>query len=242
MLHRSIPPVKKKTWMGDGGAQMPLRIGHRGAAGYAPENTLSALAKAITLRADMAEFDVQRTKDDKLVVIHDKRVDRMTNVEGRVSDMNLSELRKLVVKEDERIPTLEEILDSANGRIGLVLEVISPGAGKETHDLVVKNRFQGPVIYASFLHSELLDIRDADAGTKTLALFEGVPVRPTGFAEDVGATHVGLAIDSITEPFVEALHSAGLAVFIYTVNHPSDIAWMKSMRVEGIISDFPDRV
>src|SRR5258708_6988397 len=163
----------------------------------------------------------------------------MTNGNGKVSDMKLSELRKLAVKEDERIPTLEQILSSANGRTGLVLEVISPEAGKETHDLVVKNRFQGPVIYASFLHSELLDIRDADAGAKTLALLEGVPVRPTAFAEDARATHVGLAVDSITEPFVQALHSAGLAVFVYTVNHPWDIAWTKSMRVEGIISDFP---
>ena len=221
---------------------MPLRIGHRGAAGYAPENTLSALAKAIALRVDMAEFDVQRTKDGKLVVIHDKRVDRMTDGNGKVSDLNLDELRKLVVKKDERIPTLEEILASADGRIGLVLEIRSSGIAREVCNLVVNQRFRGPVIYASFLHFELLDIRDASAGAKTLALLEGVPVRPTAFAEDARATHVGLAVDSITEPFVHALRSAGLAVFGYTVNHSADIAWMKSMRLEGIISDFPDRL
>jgi glycerophosphoryl diester phosphodiesterase len=239
--------------MRDKRAQLPMRIGHRGAAGYAPENTLTALAKAIQLGADMAEFDVQRTKDDELVVIHDKRVDRTTYGKGRVSDMKLSELRKLVVKvdegfrkllikEDERIPTLEEILISADGHTGLMLEIISTGAGKEVHDMVLKTGFKGRVIYASFLHSELRDIRDADAGAETLALLEGVPVRPAAFAKDAKVTHVGLAIDSITEPFVRALHSERLAVFVYTVNHSSDIAWTKSMRVEGIISDFPDRL
>ena len=100
-----------------------LRIGHRGAAGHAPENTLASIEKAIALGADLVELDVQRTRDGYLVIIHDKTVDRTTDGTGSVSRMTLATLRTLHAGDGQRVPTLEEALQVANGRVGLIPEI-----------------------------------------------------------------------------------------------------------------------
>ena len=221
---------------------MVLRIGHRGAAGHAPENTLRAIERAIAFGADLVELDVQRTADGHLVIMHDKRVDRTTNGTGYVREMTLDELRKLDAGNGQRVPTLEEVIDLAKGRVGLMLEIISQETGAQVWSTLSQTGFGGPVIYAAFLHSELLQIRDVGPTAVTLALLEGVPVRPTAFAEDAKVSHVGIAMDSITRPFVNGLRSAGFRVFVYTVNDPRDIGWVRSLGVDGIISDFPERI
>jgi glycerophosphoryl diester phosphodiesterase len=92
-----------------------LRIGHRGAAGYAPENTLASIEKAISFGLDFVEVDVQRTNDGHLVILHDERVDRTTNGTGLVSEMPLRSLRKLDAGAGQGIPTLGEVLQTASG-------------------------------------------------------------------------------------------------------------------------------
>ena len=214
-----------------------LRIGHRGARGHAPENTLKAIEAGIRAGADLVELDIQRTADGALVVMHDKRVDRTTNGTGCVTRMSLEELRRLDAGEGERIPTLEEVLTCANGRTGLMLEIITPGIGAQLSRMVQQAGFAGPVVYASFLHAEL-----STAPEPRLALLDGIPVRGAGFARDAQASHVGVSIDCLTPDFAAALREAGLRIFVYTVNDPRDIAWLKSLQVDGIISDYPERV
>lgn len=214
-----------------------LRIGHRGARGHAPENTLKAIEAGIRTGADLVELDIQRTADGALVVMHDKRVDRTTNGTGCVTRMSLEELRRLDAGEGERIPTLEEVLTCANGRTGLMLEIITPGIGAQLSRMVQQAGFAGPVVYASFLHAELSTVPEP-----RLALLDGIPVRGAGFARDAQASHVGISIDCLTPDFAAALREAGLRIFVYTVNDPRDIAWLKSLEVNGIISDYPERV
>src|SRR5213593_3287192 len=95
-----------------------LRIGHRGAAGYAPENTLRSIEQAIALGCDLVEVDVRRTRDGDLVLLHDERVDRTTNGKGNVAEMTLKDLRTLDAGGGPRIPTLQEALHVADGRVG----------------------------------------------------------------------------------------------------------------------------
>jgi glycerophosphoryl diester phosphodiesterase len=221
---------------------MLLRIGHRGAAGYEPENTLKAISKAIALGADLVEVDVQRTSDGHLVIIHDKRVDRTTDGTGYVSAMTLAEVRNLDAGEGQPVPTLTEVLALTQRRVGLILEIITEGIAEQVCAQVREYRFNSPLIYASFLHAELLKVRAAEPLAKTMTLLEGVPITPTSFAMEAKASVVGLASDSLTASFINALHSAGLQIFVYTVNDPLDIRWVKSLEVDGIISDFPDRI
>jgi glycerophosphoryl diester phosphodiesterase len=219
-----------------------VRIGHRGAAGHAPENTVQAIKKAIALGADLVELDVRRSLDGHLVIIHDARVDRTTDGHGAVAELTLAELGRLTIAKDLRIPSLRGALKTAAGHVGLLLELKAEGLAEQVWTEVHTSAFTGAVIYASFFHAELLRLRETDPRAQTLALLEAVPIHPTAFALDSKATHVGLAFDCLTAPFVQALHQADLQVFTYTVNEPADIARACAVGVDGIISDFPDRI
>ena len=219
-----------------------LCIGHRGACGHAPENTLASIEKAISLGCDLTEVDVQRTADGSLILLHDEGVDRTTNGKGPIADMNLEDVRRLVAGGGESIPTLEEALKTAHGRIGLILELKAEGLAYDVSGIVRASGFPGELIYASFLHDELQHVRRADPEAKTLVLFKRLPKNPAAEAIRLQATHVGLRFDTTTPALVKALHKARLTVFVYTVNKPADIARMRALGVDGIVSDFPDRI
>lgn len=219
-----------------------FRVGHRGAAGYAPENTLRSIEQAIELECDFVEVDVRQTKDGQLVLLHDERVDRTTNGKGALAEMALKDLRTLDAGAREKIPTLEETLHATNGRVGLMLELKASGIGERVFALVRQAGFAGSVIYASFLQEELLSVRRAAPTAATMALFNKPPKDPVASAMNVRATHVGLRFDTATQPLVNALHQAGQQAFVYTVNKPKDIQRMRALGVDGIVSDFPDRI
>ena len=220
----------------------PLHIGHRGAAGHAPENTLASIRTAIGFGVDFVEVDLQRSRDGRVVIIHDQTLDRTTNGKGKVAARSLAELQALDAGKGKRIPTLEELLELAEGRVGLMLEVKEAGIAELTARIVRQSRFSGPLIYASFLHKELLVVRSADPTAATLALFGRLPKDPVAAATRVGASHVGLRFTTATAQRVSALHRAGFQVFVYTVNEPRDIQAMRRLGVDGIISDYPDRL
>lgn len=219
-----------------------LRIGHRGAAGHAPENTLAAIRSGIALGVDFVELDVQRTRDGRLVLMHDKRLDRTTSGSGLLCKMTWDELRILDAGNGERVPCVEAALAAASGSAGAMLEVKAPGIGPDLYSMVQASAFSGPVIYASFLHAEILAIRGIDPRARTMALIENVPPSGAAFAQEAGATLVGLAHGSATAEFVRALHQTGLEVWFYTVNQPSLIARAIDLGADGIISDYPERV
>jgi len=89
-----------------------LKIGHRGARAYEPENTLRSFQKAIELGVDAVELDVRKTKDNEIVVIHNADVNKTTNGNGLVSELSLEDIKRFVTEKGEKIPTLEEVLDS----------------------------------------------------------------------------------------------------------------------------------
>lgn len=219
-----------------------LRIGHRGAAGHVPENTLRSIEQAIALGCDLVEVDVRRTRDGDLVLLHDERVDRTTNGKGAVAEMTLKDLRRLDADGGPQIPTLQEALHVASGRVGLILELKASGIGAQVCGLVQEAGFTGPVIYASFLHEELLPVREVAPTAATMALFKKLLQDPVASVKNARATHAGLRFDTATKPIVNALHRAGRQVIVYTVNKPKDIQRVRLLRVDGIISDFPDRI
>jgi glycerophosphoryl diester phosphodiesterase len=224
------------------GQKKVLRIGHRGAAGHAPENTRASIRKAISLGCDLLEVDLRRTRDGYLVLLHDERVDRTTNGRGLVARMGLESVQKFDAGGGERIPTLEELVQVANGRIGLILELKANGIGKQACEVIRRTGFRSSLIYASFTAGDIQDVRQAEAQAATMALIKKLPKDPISYVVNANATHAGLRFDTVSKPLVEAFHSAGLLVFVYTVNKPTDIHRVRSFGVDGIISDFPDRI
>jgi glycerophosphoryl diester phosphodiesterase len=220
----------------------PLRIGHRGAAGYAPENTLASVERALSLGVDYIELDVQRTRDGRLVILHDKRVDRTTDGEGYLADMTFAQARQLDAGGGQKIPALAEILAACSGRSGLILELIAEDLARDVVAEVRRLQFDGPVIYASFLHDEILGLRAIEPAAATLALLEAIPIDRTGFALAARANYAALGFDSARPGIVSDLQREGIHVFVYTLNDPRDIATAAAWGVDGIISDYPDRV
>jgi glycerophosphoryl diester phosphodiesterase len=202
---------------------------------------LAAIRKGVALGADFVEMDVRRSRDGRLVVIHDASVDRTTDGTGLVAEMTRAELQRLDAGDGERVPSVEEALAAASG-VGVMLEIKEAGIGTDLVRAVRASGFAGAVMYASFLHAEILEIRRMDPLARTMALMECVPVSGAQFALDANAAMVGLAHDSATAEFVEALHDAGLEVMLYTVNEPGMIERGIELGADGIISDYPELV
>lgn len=220
----------------------PVRIGHRGAAGYAPENTLASIDRALSIGVDYIEVDVQRTRDNHLILLHDKRVDRTTNGTGFVEELTISEIRQLDAGDGQQIPMLSEVLHYCSGKTGLMLELVSEGIANEVISAVERAGYEGELIFASFLHAEVLAVRHAFPGAVTLALMEGIPVSRTAFALDARSNYAGLGFDSVRPEIVDALHNVGVRVVVYTLNDERDIQRALAWGVDGIVSDYPDRV
>ncbi len=109
-------------------------VGHRGAAGYEPENTLLSFQKAIEIGVDWIELDVHRSSDGHLMVIHDDTVDRTTRGHGKVSEMTLAELKKLDAGKGQKIPTLQEAIDFMKGKVRVIIEIKQEGTEADVVD------------------------------------------------------------------------------------------------------------
>lgn len=219
-----------------------LKIGHRGAAGHAPENTLAAIRKGIELGVDFVEIDVRCTADGILVALHDATVNRTTNGKGPIERLSLRDVKALDAGNGERVPTLEEVLSVVSGQAGLMLELKVQGAAQKTVEVVQMAEFKDPLIYASFLHEELGIIRSVDAEASLMALFGRLPQASVARAMKYSPSHVGLRHDTVTRRLVEAFHDEDLLVFVYTTDTIREIQRAISAGVDGIISNLPERL
>ncbi len=226
---------------------MFLKIGHRGACGYEPENTLRSFEKALELGVDMIELDVHCCASGELVVIHDNRVDRTTNGTGYVAGMSLEELRELDAGKGERIPLLGEVFELVKGRAQVNVELKGSGTALPVHDLMKGLVQEGgwssdDFLVSSFNHYELLEFLRYNANIRIGALTEGIPLGYAEFAERLHAASVNISLEFICKEFVDDAHRRGMEVFVYTVNDPEDVDLVKSLGADGAFSNFPDRL
>lgn len=226
---------------------MFLKIGHRGAMGYAPENTLKSFKKALELNVDMIELDVYACKSGELVVIHDDKLDRTTNGKGYVVEKNLDELRNLDAGQGEKIPLLSEVLDVIQRRSKVNIELKGENTAKPVHDLIenyVKNKSweYEDFMISSFNHYELKKFGELNKNIKLGALIVGIPIGFAEFAQKINAHSVNLCVEFINQEFVDDAHRRGLKVYVWTVNDFDEIKRIKNLHVDGIFSNFPDRL
>ena len=222
-------------------------VGHRGACGYAPENTLSSFAKAIELGVDMVELDVWRCASGELVVLHDKKVDRMTNGTGYITEKSLAKLKLLEVKRGERIPTLNQVFDLVARRAKIYIELKGPCTARPVAVLIEEYVHQkgwsyDDFVVASFNHYALQDFKRACPYVKTGAIVAGIFIGLGLFAYQADADIAVLSLDFIHKAIVDDLHARGMQVFVYTVNDAQEAYLMRLLGVDGLISDYPDRV
>jgi glycerophosphoryl diester phosphodiesterase len=223
-----------------------LKIGHRGAAGYELENTIASFKKAIEIGVDMIELDVVLCKTGEAMVIHDQTVDRTTNDKGFIKELTFEQIKEIKTKNNETIPTLDEVIDLIDQRCQLNIELKGKDSAGVVSDVIQKRFKMGwkpeSFLVSSFNHIELLEFKRLCLSVRIGALIKGIPVGYGLYFEKLSPWSVHISGEFITGDFVNDLHSRSMKVLVYTVNHYEEIQYIKDFGVDGIFSDFPDRL
>ena len=232
-------------------------IAHRGASGHAPENTMAAFRRAVELGVSFIETDLQITRDARVVAIHDFTLDRTTNGKGQVHLLTLEEIRTLdaggwfgdhnaKMFSGERIPTLNEILDFAKvNDVIFYLEIKSGPAWGIEHAVVAALRDRNAsarVVILSFDPSTLDSIHRLDSTMMTGFLCEHPSNDLVERSVRAGARQLVARGDLITPSVVDNAHHAGLQVVAWTINEADQMQRLIAADVDGIITDYPDRL
>lgn len=238
--------------------------GHRGAAGYAPENTLASVQKALDLGVDRIEIDVHQSKDSVVVVLHDESVNRTTNGEGIIAEMNYNEIRQLDAGSyfdqkfnREKIPSLEEVFQLVNGKCDLLIEFKNgndhyPRIEEHVIELIQKYEALDWCIVHSFNTKVLVRMHHKLPSLRLHKLFI-VQFRFTPIYYDLSFENFDpndypyIEEYSINEYFanreiIGRLQGMGKKVNVWTLNDPKKIEAYKSLGIDGIISDYPDLI
>lgn len=229
------------------GSQPPalLCIGHRGAMGHEPENTLRSFRKALELGAPCIELDVYWV-DDHLIVIHDDRLERTTNGTGLVTEQSFDYLRSLDAGKGELLPTLAEVCALIEGKASVNIELKGPGTAAPVAEyiatLVDAGWDKNTILVSSFSDAELRIMRQLDTEIRLGIIIHLVTPGDFEFAESIGAYSIHPAHEFLNPALVNQAHACGLKVYPYTVNKPSDIVRMHQMGIDGVFTNFPERV
>ncbi len=216
-----------------------LKVGHRGARAYEPENTLRSFKKALELGANAVELDVRMTKDGEIVVIHDAEVDRTTNGKGMVNQLTLKEIKQLNMEKGEKIPTLEEALDFLDKKLKVLIELKETGLEAKVLNTIQKKGLEKNVIIVSFLEEALRKVRELNEKVET-GLIYVKNKNQVKSATELKANYL-LPLYRFTHTAdVQKAHQNGLKVIVWTINKPEEVADYTKKGVDGITSDKPD--
>lgn len=232
---------------------------HRGARGYAPENTMTAFGMAIDCHADGIELDVQLTKDHQLVICHDHTISRTSNGSGWIKDFTLGELKTFDFGSwfspnfaGESIPTFEEFfrwyittplrlnIEIKNGPVvydGIETLLVN------TIKKMVPEKFSlyDRIIISSFYHPSLIKIKELDHHFKTGILFSDRPVNVLQLIQQTNADYLHPNWHYLERNWIEVAHDADIGVNCYTINTQEEFDFACATFIDGIFSDYPDR-
>ncbi|MDL4815292.1 glycerophosphodiester phosphodiesterase [Actinomadura opuntiae] len=266
--HPLIPPLPLQAVQQRAAAHKVLDVGHRGAAAYAPENTLASFRTAKSRHADMFELDVQQTKDHKLVIMHDSTLARTTDVEHvypkqkpwKVSQLTLKQIKKLDAGswyskkyKHERVPTLDEVLSAMSGSgVGMLLELKSPALypGIEGRVAAALKRHRSYWLGAKAAPSQRRLVVQSFDWASVKRFHKDLPGVPTGLlgkpkAADLKklksyADLINPSYGDLTKTYVKQVHAAHLHLLTWTVNNKTKMAKAVDLGVDGIITNKPD--
>ncbi|MGE7766842.1 glycerophosphodiester phosphodiesterase [Peribacillus sp. NPDC096540] len=229
-------------------------VAHRGASAYAPENTIAAYDKAVEMKADYIEIDVQRSKDGELVLIHDT-----TDGSGKVGDFTFEELRSLDAGSwkgaqfaSEQIPTFDEILDRYHGKIGILIELkapeLYPGIEESVAEEIKERNLEKPqnekIIIQSFNHESMEKMNDlvpkVPIGVLTSSRADTTEQALQEFS--TYADYFNPSYGIVTKELVNQVHYLDMKIGLWTVRSQKAADFLLDMGVDAIITDYPDYV
>lgn len=227
--------------------EKPLVIGHRGAMGHETENTLASVEKALELGVDMIEIDVFKIYSGEIAVFHDERVERLTNGGGKIEEYNYVDMKQLILDGNHQIPLLQEVLRLVDKRSKLNIELKGEGCADRVN-FIIKSYVErqgwtlDQFVISSFKWDELREFRKYNPDIAIAVLTEGNPLEAIEVAKELQAVAINPHHSALTPDIVKEIHNEGFKIFTYTVNEPEDIERVKELGVDGIFSDFPERV
>ena len=230
-----------------------INFAHRGSSKYFPENTILSLKEGIKSGSNGLEIDVHKTKDNKLVVIHDEDIQRTFKGKGLVKNMTLEELRNFKCRnknfEDNlecRIPTLSEVLDiikDTNVILNIELktdEIHYEDIEKDVIELVNRYGLKRQIILSSFNHESIRICREIDSEIETGLLYYKEIENVVQYAKKIGANAIHSDLRLVSEELIKEANENNIKVNIYTVNSPIYMRKLIKAGVNGIFTDYPD--
>jgi len=224
-----------------------ITIGHRGAMGHETENSLASVQKALDLQVDMIEIDVFKIKSGEIVVFHDQMIDRLTNGSGDIETFDLKTLKNFDLEGGHKIPLLSEVLDVMNHKVPLNIELKGPGTSRGVND-IIKNYTENKgwtlddFLISSFDWEELKEMRRLNRDLDIAVLTEDNPLDAIGIARELNAIAINPNYLSLTSKNVSEIKKQGFKIYTWTVNDPDQILNIKDLGVDGIFTNYPERV
>lgn len=225
----------------------PLVIGHRGAMGHETENTIASIEKAMELGVDMIEIDVFQVKSGETVVFHDDTLERLTDAEGNIEDYTYKELLKVTVEGGHKIPLLQDVLNSMKHKVKLNIELKGDGTTDRVNAIVnqyinEKGWKLEDFIISSFKWNELKAMRVLNPTIPIAILTEEEPADAISIAKELNAEAINPNFKMLNKDNNLKIQEAGFKIYPWTVNEPQDILMMKRFGVDGIITNYPERI
>jgi len=227
--------------------QKPLIIGHRGAKGHVAENTIPSVKYAIDLGANGVEIDVFRCKSGEIVVFHDNNLSKMLDVNLCIEDLDLKTIKSFRIENKYFIPTLEEILSLQLHDLILNIELKGKGTAIPTIE-ILKKYFkknllkEKNILISSFDWDELLLFKSKSQKTPIAVLIDGNPLLALKFAGKVNASAINSDYKFLNKKNIDLINAEGYKLFPYTVNDEDQMKKLIYLGVDGIITDYPDKL
>ena len=224
-----------------------LVIGHRGAMGHETENTLASVQKAIDLGADMIEIDVFKIDSGEIVVFHDETLERLSNAGGKIEEYNIYDLKSVILDGGHKIPMLQDVLKLIDNKVALNIELKGDNTADRVNfitDYYIRERGWSPenFVISSFNWDQLKRMRELNAEVAIAVLTEEDPLDAIAMAEELNAIAINPWYKSLTAENTKEIQGKGFKVFTYTVNEPEDLQRMIDYGVDGIFTNYPDRL
>lgn len=220
-------------------------FGHRGVAGHHPENTRVSIEAAIALGLKWIEVDI-RFIDGELIVFHDRRLERLCNQNGVIDHLSRDDLKKIRVH-GQPILTLNELISLLPPQMGVNLEIKGLNTAEAVCELLQqalhnKKITESQLLISSFNHEQLFICKQQLPHIKRGLLIYGVRLSMDELIEALTPYSVHQSIDFLEKELVKQCQLLGKKLFVYTVNEIDDIAYVIDMGVDGVFSDYPERV
>jgi len=217
----------------------PLVIAHRGDSSRALENSLEAFRLALALPVDMIEFDIRKSRDNQLYVMHDKETGRTAEKNINIEQSLSGEIASVKLNNGEPIPVLDDVLNLVAGRVGINIEIKSDGAGSVLSRQLFHYRYSGYIMVSSFKEKEVLDAREVMLDLPVSGIFDTFVPAEVRKYRSMGYSFISLRKKTVTRELVSACHDQKIKVYVWTVDEEDEIKRFIEWGVDGMYSNKP---